>query len=549
MVSARRPSHPGAGFAGVGARLPLLICRLVFAVAAFLGATATADAHSSLLRSTPAEGVVLQTAPVGIVLGFGEKVTPLVIDLVAPDGSSSRLTAKATGADLTVEWPGQNAPGTYLLSWRTVSSDGHPVAGVLTFSLGSPSAEPPAAPDPTDGALRLAIWSARLALYLGLFLGVGGAFALAWLLPERRPGGGAAGAFVVLGLTAAPVTFGLQGLDAMGAPLSLFGSAMAWRAAAATSYGFTAALAFLALGAALLSLAVGGRPARWLSLGALAGTGAALAASGHASAAAPQWLTQPMVFVHGTGIAFWAGALLPLGLAWREGGEDAETALRRFAMAIPYVLAALLVAGLVLAAVQVETPLALWHSDYGRLLLGKLGLAVLLLLLAGINRWQLTRPALAEQAGARRWLVRSIAVETLLMVAILGVVAGFRFTPPPRVLAIEAAEPATIHIGTAEAMADLAIAPGHAGKASASIVVMSVDFDPLDARGVTLRLSRPGSAEINADAYKPGDGTWRVDDLDLPAAGTWNVAIDIAISESQRTTLDGKVAIRPATGW
>ncbi len=37
--------------------------------------------------------------------------------------------------------------------------------------------------------------------------------------------------------------------------------------------------------------------------------GAALAASGHASAAAPQWLTRPAVFVHGVSVACWAGAL------------------------------------------------------------------------------------------------------------------------------------------------------------------------------------------------------------------------------------------------
>ncbi|MGF7006149.1 copper resistance protein CopC [Aminobacter sp. BE322] len=549
MGSARPPSVPGTGLAGVGARLPVLICGLVVAVAAVLGATAAASAHASLLRSTPSEGAVVQTAPAGIVLGFSEAVTPLVIELSAPDSSSARPAAKAVGADLTIDWPAQDAPGTYLLSWRVVSSDGHPVAGILSFSIGSPSATPPTAAEPSRGALNFAIWSARLALYLGLFLGVGGTYALAWLEPGKRTGRSATAAFVALGLVAAPVSLGLQGLDALGAPLRLFGSAMAWQAAAATSYGLTAAFAFLALAMALPALAITGRLARWLSLGALAGTGMALAASGHASAAAPQWLTRPMVFVHGTGIAFWAGALLPLGLAWREGGQDAETALRRFSIAIPYLVMALVAAGLVLAIVQVETPLALWRSDYGRLLLLKLALALLLLLLAGINRWRLTRPALAEQTGAQRWLVRSIALETLLMVAILGVVAGFRFTPPPRVLAIEAAEPAAIHIHTAEAMADLAIAPGHTGKVSASIVVMTGDFGPLDARGVTLRLSRPGSAEIKAEGYKPGDGTWRIDELDLPAAGRWSVAIDVDISDGQRATLDGDVLIRPAPGW
>ncbi len=353
----------------------------------------------------------------------------------------------------------------------------------------------------------------------------------------------------MLGLAAAPVSFGLQGLDALGAPLSMFGSALAWETAGATSYSFTVAIAFMALALALLALAVEAKLARLISLAGLVGVGVALAASGHASAAAPQWLTRPMVFVHGTSIAFWAGALLPLAFAWREGGESAEAALRRFSVSVPYVVVALLAAGLVLSVIQVEAPAALWRTSYGLLLLAKLALAAALLALAGINRWRLTKPVLAEQAAAQRWLVRSIVLETLLMVAILGVVAGFRFTPPPRVLAIEAAEPTAIHIHTAEAMADLAISPGHAGSTSASIVIMTGDFGPLDARNVELRLSQPGSAEIKAKGYKPGDGTWRIDRLDLPAAGTWAVAIDVDIAEGQAVTLEGEVAIRPGTGW
>jgi copper transport protein len=547
-MGARFPSLTGSGMAGDGARLLVFLYGLVVAVSVLLGAT-QAHAHASLLRSAPVEGAVLQSAPAEVVLGFSETVTPLVIELRAPDGTAARLSAKSAGADLAIAWPSNETVGTYLLSWRVVSSDGHPVAGVLAFSLGSPSATPPAAPQSDDKSLRLAIWGAKLVFYLGLFLGVGGAFALTWLTPGKHFGVGAIGALLTAALIATPISFGLQGLDALGAPLSLFGEGMVWQAAAATSYAFTAAIAFIALSLALLALASDASLSRVLSLAGLAAVGVALAASGHASAAAPQWLTRPMVFVHGTGVTLWAGALLPLAFAWREGGQSAEQALRRFSAVIPYVVAALVAAGLVLTVIQVEALPALWHTSYGLLLSTKLVLAAALFGLAGVNRWHLTQPVLAEQAGPQRLLVRNIVVETLLMVAILGLVAGFRFTPPPRVLAIEATEPAAIHIHTAEAMADFAITPGHAGKASASIMVMTGDFGPLDAREVVLRLSQPGSAEIEAKAYKPGDGTWRIDRLDLPASGTWTVAIDIDISEGQAVELNGEVAIRPAIGW
>lgn len=542
-MGARHPLHRQGSIVLLdGARRWL--AGLIVAVVALLGATAAASAHASLLRSTPVEGSVVGQALAQVTLTFSEPVTPLVLELTRPSGGSARLVGTTSGAVVGVDLPANDmAEGTYLLSWRVVSSDGHPVGGVLTFSVGSPSAAP-LAPALDDKALHRALWAAKLALYLGLFFGAGSAFALAWLTPKSRHGSSAATAFTMLGLVAVPVSFGLQGLDALGAPLGMFGQAVVWQAAAATSYGFTATIAFIALALALLALVAEGVLARLLSLAALVGVGAALAASGHASAAAPQWLTRPMVFIHAVGIAFWAGALLPLGFIFRQT-SDAGEALRRFSATIPWVVAALIGAGVVLAFIQVDSVAALWQTAYGRLLLVKLALVAPLLALAAYNRWRLTKPALAEQVDAQRLLVRNIVVETLLMVAILGVVAGFRFTPPPRVLAIEAAEPAAIHIHTADAMADLTITPGHAGKVSASIVVMTGDFGPLDAQSVRLRLSRPDATPVSMAARKPGDGTWRADNLELPVPGKWTVAIDIGISETSRVSLTGEIAIRP----
>jgi copper transport protein len=160
-MGARSSSLTGGGMAGDSARLLVVLCAFVLASIAFFGATLVASAHASLLRSTPAEGAVVQAAPAEIALGFSETVAPLVVELLAPGGGSTRLNAKAAGADLVIAWPASPAAGTYLLSWRVVSSDGHPVAGVLTFSVGSPSAMPPKAPELNDKTLHFAIWSAR----------------------------------------------------------------------------------------------------------------------------------------------------------------------------------------------------------------------------------------------------------------------------------------------------------------------------------------------------------------------------------------------------
>ncbi len=176
-------------------------------------------------------------------------------------------------------------------------------------------------------------------------------------------------------------------------------------------------------------------------LAGLAGVGVALAASGHASAAEPQWLTRPMVFVHGVGIAFWIGALVPLGLALKRQTVEAGPFLRRFSRAILPVVTVLAGAGVVLAFIQVQTPAALVDTAYGKLLVIKLALLVFLFTLAAVNRWKLTASAKAGSTEVQRRLVRSIGIELLIVLAIFGVAAGWRFTPPPRALAIAAAQP------------------------------------------------------------------------------------------------------------
>jgi copper transport protein len=381
-------------------------------------------------------------------------------------------------------------------------------------------------------------------LYVGLFLGAGGAFALAWMT-RGRDGFRTIAVFLLFGLVAAPLSLGLQGLDALDAPLSHFLDPVIWKAALSTSFAWSVLIAMIALGLALLSLLLPGR--RFLALIALAGTGAALAASGHASAADPQWLTRPLVFLHGAGIAFWTGALLPLGLALKRRTPGASALLGRFSRSILPVVAILVLSGVILAIIQVQTPEALLATAYGRILLAKLALLAVLFGFAAFNRWRLTAPVENGDAPARRALARAIAVEMLLVVAIFGVAAGWRFTPPPRALAIAAAQPASIHIHTEKAMADLSVTPGHAGPVSASIVIMTGDFGPLDAKAVTLVLSKPDSGiePLKREAKKPGDGTWRVDDLVIPVAGRWNARLDILVSDFDMVQVEGPIAIRP----
>jgi copper transport protein len=76
---------------------------------------------------------------------------------------------------------------------------------------------------------------------------------------------------------------------------------------------------------------------------------------------------------------------------------------------------------------------------------------------------------------------------------------------------------------------------------------MTGEFGPLDAKAVTLVLSKPDSGiePLKREATKPGDGTWRVDGLVIPVAGRWTARLDILISDFDMVQIEAPIDIRP----
>ncbi len=526
--------------------------RIAFVAAAILSwliaASGQASAHAALISSEPADGAVVATPPSVLRLTFSEPVAPLVLRLFRPDGSAFDLTDVHT-KDAAVEIGLPVLPGgTSVLSWRVVSIDGHPVGGSVSFSIGAPSAgQPPGATSDTTVAVRAAIWLVRTVLYVGLLVGAGGVFFLAWMAPGSRAGVRLVQAALLAGLAAAPLALGLQGVDALGVEPAGLLEGRTWTAGIGTSYAKTVLVAILALATGLVATGRGSGPLQKAAgIAALLGTGLALALSGHASAAPPQWLTRPAVFVHCVAAAFWLGALVPMAAALRRPDRQALAALERFSRTIVVFLAALVAAGVALAVIQVVDPKALGGTEYGRVLLAKLGIVAVLLALAVVNRWRFTAPALAGDAAAGQSLRRSMKAEIVLVAAILAIVALWRFTPPPRVLIVEAATPVSVHLHSQAAMADVSVQPGRAGPVAVAIYPMTADFTPMEAKEVTLVLSKADAGlEPLRRAATRVDGVWRIDDVQIPLAGVWQIRIDILISDFEIAKLSGEIELKP----
>lgn len=518
---------------------------------ALLGPTG-ALAHASLVRAEPADGSMVAVAPKTLVLSFNEAVAPALIQLIDAEGRPrADITVTADDDMLRIDLPADLPRGTQVVSYRIISSDGHPVSGAVQFSIGRFSGSGDAgahaglSTDPGAG-LGWAIWLGRLGLYLGLFAGVGGAFFMCALAP---PGGRAKAlpAVLGLGLAGAALSLGLQGLDLLGLGFSDLVTPAPWRAALATSLAPSLGLAAAAMLAALVALAL--RPsglARLLAASAMIGVGLSLAMTGHAAQAAPQVLTRTSVFLHGLGAAYWVGALLPLALMARRPGPELVALLLRFSRFATPLVAVLALSGLILAMIQVERPGALVDTAYGRLLLAKLVLVAALLGLAALNRYRLT-PALARAPAEARTLVRSVGAEILLVLVILGLVAGWRFTPPPRALAAVAQVPVSLHIHTDKGMVQMTVSPGAAGPNRFDLQFLSADFGPLEPRDVRLTLAQSarGIAPFMRRAVRLADGNWAVRDVVVPFAGRWQVTVDAYVTDFQLVTLDGELEVRP----
>jgi copper transport protein len=204
--------------------------------------SSAAWAHASLIASDPADGALLARSPAALTLTFNEPVEPLTIRIVDESGAAESVTRiRRDGAQLILT-PAKLDNGAHVISWRVVSADGHPVGGSTTFWIGQRGANAPQATMRSDDALlRGAIWLTRVAVYLGLFVGVGGAFFVAWMQAPSAPAVRVIGNVIdLVALGSLAIGVGLRGLDALALPLSSLPDPEVWIVGAHGSFGLWA---------------------------------------------------------------------------------------------------------------------------------------------------------------------------------------------------------------------------------------------------------------------------------------------------------------------
>ena len=223
---------------------------LIWLALALIVEAGPAYAHAALVEATPADGSLEKTAPREVRLRFNEPVSPVVVHLVDARGVRRRdVHFETRESTIVIHLPHDLPNGSQVVSYRVISSDGHPVGGSIVFSIGTATTATGPTPSGIDWIFAPILWMSRLVLYLGLFLGTGGVFLANWIASDGTPPAArrAAAAAITAGVVAAILSVGLQGLDVLAAPLSALLSGSTWLQGAQSSFGLTAAAAILAL--------------------------------------------------------------------------------------------------------------------------------------------------------------------------------------------------------------------------------------------------------------------------------------------------------------
>jgi putative copper resistance protein D len=130
--------------------------------------------------------------------------------------------------------------------------------------------------------------------------------------------------------------------------------------------------------------------------------------------------------VHLVTAAIWVGGLLPLLIFIRPSMPMSATEryqlVRRFSLVATWAVALLIASGIVNTWYMTDGMRHLFGTEYGSLVLAKVGLLLIMLGFAGVNRFWLT-PRLPVSDKAQRLLCTSTGAEIALGLIVICVVA------------------------------------------------------------------------------------------------------------------------------
>lgn len=558
-------------------RRPLLVVAGVAAVV--LGPALPAAAHATLASSSPAAQALLAQAPTSVNLRFSEDVGLGLGGVQVRDPGGTRVDVgqavhpAGSGRLVQVGVRG-GALGTYLVTYRVVSADSHPISGGYTFDVGHASPAPAVSGvgpggNRTSGIL---LGVSRFVGYAGIITLVGALVFLGILWPGGGRGrtvrrllsggwvtalGGAVGGLLLQG----PYAAGLSPVHALDPALLHPVTATTYGRALLLRIGF-----LLLLPALVLPLREGVvRRADRLTIGlVMLPLLATFSLTGHPAAGTNVPLALSVDVVHLLAVATWIGGLLVLavGLLPTADAPVLTRVLPRWSRLATGAVVTLTATGTYAAWRELGLSVdRLTGTTYGRLLLVKVTLVLVVLAIGAVSRAWVRRhylvPVVAagwDEAAERpaptpsdvRRLRRGVVAETAIAAVVIAVTALLVATSPGRVSSASAVGPVTESGQVAGRTVEIYLSPARTGRNELRVHLYDGAGRHAEVPQVTARLTSPdpGVGRYDLALRRVGPGEYENRSVALPVTGRWQLDVLVRTSEFDQGTVTRIITVR-----
>jgi copper transport protein len=545
-----------------------------------------------LLRTDPSPQTTVKTPPSAVHLVFSEavEVTFGAVRVFDVDGKRvDKGKIQTVNGRREVVVPASLPGGTYTVTWRVVSADGHPVYGGFQFYVGAPSTISAVAVKGDSGAGRVVGWgygTARFVWYAALLSVIGLVVVrrFVWTPAVRAAGladSAAAERFrrrfgrtlpwvwgLLLVAWLATLVFEAASISGLGLPDSARPSVL--RDVLRTGFGrsWLAGLGFTLLaGLPVAGLTrrrglFGARPQTWLSVMAASAAGLVLAVAsiGHASTESHPRLGVPAVAVHLSAVSIWVGglgALVVLGAsAWTSLSPDDRTALLRqlvprFSRLALVSVAVLVATGTIAAFLDLASVSDLWDTTYGRVLSTKIVLLAVALAFGARHLWVVPRRLASGEraAAAGRSFRRSATLELVVLAAVVAFASALVALVPGRSLALLAKGPVNQEEKAGAYTVQLFIDPSGTGANQLHLTFVDPNgLGAADVTDMTATLTGPAGGAPTSPAMRLISSGHFVGDVTL-AAGPYRLDVQAPkLSPPLSTTFSFKIRAGAGAG-
>jgi len=449
------------------------------------GPPKSVEAHAGLKASEPAASAVLEESPEQIRLTFGEAVeisfgSIRLFDadsrlIVLPTPQHAIVDSATNRQVVQVRLP-ELEPGSYLVVWRVVSTDSHPVQGAFAFQIGTRGSdlgrlqEDILASSLAPASIRMAMGMARWLTFLGVMVLVGSMLLSTRIIGDSRVDRIIWASWFASAIGSVLVYF-LQAPYALGKALGIgeiFGLADEVFSTRLGIWLVIRGFILLAIGAMIWRRDLHRQPVyRVLSVLIATGLFATFSISGHPGMRQFSALSIVTDIVHFMCVSAWMGGLVTMILLGRRWQAESPQVISWFSFTATITMPIMVATGVAQAWRMMDGLQNIFSTSYGVVLSVKVAL-VLVAIGAGAKARQVFKSKKVDSQDLTKLrFSRTIAVEGAIGVVVLAATAVLVSVPP---LSVNSAEPFAKTLVQANVIADVTITPARVGEVELHVV-------------------------------------------------------------------------------